>query len=429
MTKPGAEIRRLRREAGASQEKLAETVGCSLRHLGEIERSGNCPPRILPDIVQALNKLRKPRGLPLVPPNLYLSEPPISNWLNLPMRQWSRESHGPGALLTADYRVVPFHGDKRLKERDDLVAWCLGSEHCGIRVYKGEGGSGKTRLALAVCDLLKDHPYGSWEVGFAQTKHFPIGRNIWTALPDLSLPFLIVVDYAGEERKAQMIQDLLQSVEECPAPKVRLLFLERDDHWLDRAYSDSRVRNLLLGPKLFRSREGVAAELKPMASTPAERTDSFNKATQAFSELLGVNTRGLSLPRLSGPLYSRVLFIHIQALLHVFGEAGSGKTQVLEHLFHREREYWKQRIAALGLSLHLLPAVEEAVHRISLGEGVPDPTAALQRFRGSPILADQPEIVLVQIAALLRECYPHGEHGIGPLQPDMLRDFLTAYKQ
>src|ERR1039458_6500557 len=84
-----------------------------------------------------------------------------------------------------------------------------------------------------------------WSTGFGRLKGFPAERSPWEALPDLRKPLLVVVDYAGEARKTQMMTQLLGHLDACPAPKVRLLFLERDDRWLDRLHEDPAAREIL----------------------------------------------------------------------------------------------------------------------------------------------------------------------------------------
>ena len=50
--------------------------------------------------------------------------------------------------LRAEEQVVPFRGRPEL---DELLAWCGTGERVGVRLVTGDGGAGKTRLALRLC--------------------------------------------------------------------------------------------------------------------------------------------------------------------------------------------------------------------------------------------------------------------------------------
>jgi len=66
----------------------------------------------------------------------------------------------PGALLRADFEVVPFL--YRIRELAELKKWCNAKPWFGLRLYTGAGGMGKTRLALELCEkLVEEH----WRAG------------------------------------------------------------------------------------------------------------------------------------------------------------------------------------------------------------------------------------------------------------------------
>lgn len=426
----GEAFREYRTEILISQEALAERAGVDARTVRNFERDISRQPASRDDLLQALNELRLQRGFPAVRlakegRRMVLGTQPAS-WLELPDRQWLSRVHGPGALLTADYRVVPFHGGASLKERDDLREWCLGGDRHGIRIYKGEGGIGKTRLALELCRLLMEVPGRRWVAGFVQPGRLNLAESPWDQMLDLFGPVLVVVDYAGDPAKAGVIAHLLLHLTACPAPRVRLLFLERNDYWVDRLHEDRAVREILLGPLLSRRGHSEVHSLPPVATSMPERQESLRMAVRAFSAKLRVQPPPTPADSFSDDLYQSVLFIHMRALLAVLGKNASTRDAILRHLLAREREYWRKRLDAVGLDAALLPAVKAAVHEIGIADDVKDLDAGTRLLQQLPLLQGQTPVVIRQLCAMLRECYPAAGGGIGRLQPDMLRHYLAA---
>jgi tetratricopeptide (TPR) repeat protein len=69
----------------------------------------------------------------------------------------------PGKLLTASYEVVPFEEAGRQGEIEALKDWCDGEDARSVLLLTGEGGSGKTRLAIEWCRRLR---HQGWHAGF-----------------------------------------------------------------------------------------------------------------------------------------------------------------------------------------------------------------------------------------------------------------------
>ena len=427
----GELIRDYRKEAGISQEALAIEAAVGVRTIRNLETEGDCSPKMRRLLLPAINRLRIAAEYSALRLEMLHGMETLvqvsDTWLDLPDKPWLQRFHGPGALLTADYRVVPFHGAASQAELGRLVAWCREPGRLGIRVYKGQGGMGKTRLALELCKALRDPKQGPiWTTGFARLARFPADSSPWETLPDLTKPLLVVVDYAGEPRKTRMVAQLLRHLDACPVRNVRLLFLERDDLWLDRVHEDRAAREVLTGPLLSRAGDSLAHQVAPVAVTTMERAESFRDSAKAFNEKLQLKAPLEPSAPLIGSLYERVLYLHMQALLSVMGKAVQRRDAILRHMLAREREYWHQRMIAMGLSGDLLPAIEMAVYEISLRDGVETVEEALRLLGEICLMRDLPKTTLVQIARLLRAGYPEGESGLGPLRPDELRNFLTA---
>lgn len=54
-------------------------------------------------------------------------------------------------FLRPEEQVVPFRARPELEE---LVAWCTRGGRAGVRLVTGDGGAGKTRLALRLGEVL-----------------------------------------------------------------------------------------------------------------------------------------------------------------------------------------------------------------------------------------------------------------------------------
>ena len=426
----GERFRYLREEVGSSQLDLAKAAAISVRSVRKIETDKCDSVKIRGMALVGLNKIRlreHQREVQLEKKGdsfrLIVSEP---TWLQFPQRKWLRSINGPGALLTADFRVVRFHGAQSLEELKRLVAWCEHADPIGVRIYKGPGGMGKTRLAIELCHRLAAPLTGTWDAGFADLSRFPEKSVPWESLPALRKPILVVVDYAGEKEKTAMVSQLLRHVKACPAPKVRLLFLERDDHWLDRLHGNQEVRDILQGTLLSRAGNEKVHSLKPVASSIAERAESLRLAARAFEKELGLKATAIPHLEVDAKLFHRVLFLHMRALLSVSGGDARSEKAILGLVLARERNYWEKRLAANGLSASLLPVLEAAVFQISVQDGTPDQKSGLELLRKIALCRDQPLVVRLQLFRVLRECYPQQPSGVGPLQPDELKHFFLS---
>ncbi|MCB1933820.1 MAG: DUF4062 domain-containing protein [Candidatus Accumulibacter sp.] len=128
-------------------------------------------------------------------------------------------------LLYAQARAIPLFG--RDETLQSLETWAQSpNSSISIRVIVGGGGSGKTRLAMDLCDRLSD---AGWHAGFlsaAELPRFLAQQNLVTW--GWSRPTLVVIDYAAARGQALGIwlKELAGNPGESDKP-LRLLLLER----------------------------------------------------------------------------------------------------------------------------------------------------------------------------------------------------------
>lgn len=133
-----------------------------------------------------------------------------------------------GAALQPKYQIAEF--GFRDAEMTELVAWCRSYDRQGWRLIHGETGRGKTRLAIELCNQMRDEYGYKWHAGILTVTAFDraVLEN-FDLLLNRSRPTLIVLDYA--ERHPRLAEMLLHfaSIRPENLGKLRLLFITRRD--------------------------------------------------------------------------------------------------------------------------------------------------------------------------------------------------------
>ncbi len=199
--------------------------------------------------------------------------------LLLPRKIWQRNLSPPGALLQAEYGVVPFHG--REKELEALRSWCEDDCVVAVRLCTGPGGMGKTRLAIETCRQMRER---GWQAGLLPYPDERPPAQVWHALTQRGGPALVVVDYA--ETRRQLLVHLLREAHASAAGRsgyrIRLILLARAalDWWDQLKTEGDGVGDLLSGPATS------LYSLDPPALSVEERRSIYHQAGTAFSEQL-----------------------------------------------------------------------------------------------------------------------------------------------
>jgi len=349
----------------------------------------------------------------------FVSTPTDTTSLVLPRSTWQSDRSPPGALLRAEYGVVPFHG--RDEEMADLQDWAKSDAEVAVRLYTGPGGMGKTRLALELCQRLREE---GWQAGFVPVER-PIAADelvrqiLEPAAPGTAggNPLLVVVDYAETEHN--LLVPLLRELLSRSDVRARLLLLARAAlDWWDYLKTERGVGELLSGPATSRH------ALKPLTLGLEERTRSYRLAGAAFSERLGQGPREEVPGDLDAGHYERVLLLHMSALAAVEGVEVKGEDGILDFVLNRERRFWRERAERLGLSRELVPGIGRAMAGITLLGGASDEGQSLAVLERLDELRDQPHAVRRAVARLLHECYP-GARWVEPMLPDLLGEHLV----
>src|SRR5690348_13918657 len=156
----GELLRRYRAAAGLSQEELAERAGLSARGIADLERGVRTVPypRTVRQLAEVLGLGADERALLLAARN---------------HAHDARQDAG-GAALRQELPVPPTPLVDRQRELEELRQRLL-AEHVRLLTLTGTGGTGKTRLVLAIARELRDSfQDGVWSVDLAPIREPPL---------------------------------------------------------------------------------------------------------------------------------------------------------------------------------------------------------------------------------------------------------------
>ena len=340
-------------------------------------------------------------------------------------------SAGDAAALSA-YRtdIVPLLG--RQDFVDDMWVWLDRKASVSIRILVGEGGRGKTRLAL---EVARQASKKGWRTGFLtepEMTRFLGQQNVsdWR----WSQHTLVIVDYAASvfEGLREWLNELANAAREA-RPNLRILLLERhadgDFGWMASVFGRGENDTSLAKRALLDS--GVPLELPPISDSLLRR--------QIFSTLLSYKRPDLIAPQPgSDPEFDRLLasekwagdplFLMMAGL--VAGSEGIksalalSRTDLAEKIARRELnrvgaiaaangidQASGAQSGALGRHLAALTTLASGLSRREARQIIEDEKLRL----GS--LADTSSVLRALRDALPAEV---AGHEIAPIQPDMI---------
>jgi tetratricopeptide (TPR) repeat protein len=328
------------------------------------------------------------------------------------------ERIGLARYLRPEEQVVPFRSRPEL---DELVRWCAQGGRVGVRLVTGDGGSGKTRLALRLGEVLAA---GGWQQLWVLHGS---EREAVRDVREVGQPCVLVVDYAETCSDLAGLADDLAATGIGPDVRVVLLARSAGEWW----------QQLLAG-----TGERAAALLDAAAPITLGTVRATGGPQEVFDEALAVFARqlGVACPHVQLTLTDPdpvVLVVHAAALLAVMDNAAGASPerqawsgpQVLERLLAHEARYWARSTAGRGLHLDI------SVLRLAVALG--SLIGADSESTAAELLAVVPDLDSAerrgQVARWLHDLYPTAhEYGadkrewLGPLRPDRLAEQLVA---
>nr|WP_315240447.1 tetratricopeptide repeat protein [uncultured Albidiferax sp.] len=334
-------------------------------------------------------------------------------------------------LATPLNALSPYSRSTHLQGREDelasLCAFLANPKPISVRVLVGGGGSGKTRLALDLCDHMQAE---GWNTGFAtgtEMERFFAGHNLsaW----GWQKPTLVVVDYAAAKAQAlgRWLDELADRTAPTPLP-LRILLLERyvdkDTGWWSTVFGgDGRamgklamldpadpvsIRPLSIQQDRLALLHNMLAIASPAKTIPLPLDDlSFNQ------QLMRLGWAG-------DPLY---LMMAAVAMAH-FGKAQVftlARTDLAAHVAKLEANRLKKMAkehalpGALVLHLTACATLAQGIAEADLIPFIRDEQTALGWTSAPAALAE-----------LLRQALPQ-PHGIAPITPDVIGEAFVLH--
>ena len=309
-------------------------------------------------------------------------------------------AHSPASLLRPGTRAIPFVG--RNEELDRLQVWLDESDPLSVAAIVGDGGSGKTRLAMEFVDRAAVR---GWTAGFIDNSRGAEDSERLLSHPGARL---VVIDYA--EHSASFVTTLLQKAQGWGTKlgRVRVLLIVRQrpsrGDWLQSFRLSGQLDELLERGRV------LVLELGPKTLSLDEQTDLIRKSRTAFTERL--NDMGLAsydFDETTVQTGANPLTLAASVLVGLLGEAASDPfQQVIDH----ERRYWLQTFPGGDESL------VDRVVTVTILAGIATEIRLCELLRSVPDLSDATNERRLQIA---RWCLSMSMDA-SILQPDRLAE-------
>lgn len=342
----------------------------------------------------------------------------LDQWLALPTQLWKQQSGlSASQLLKAEEEFIPF-ALERFQFLQMQLDWAKTQTYptC-VRLLTGEGGTGKTRLALEMCKRLFND---GWTTGFLRSDfQTRSAHNFAKELSQIKLPLFLVIDYA-ETRTSELLEFLAAVISQKGTAPIRILLLARSsgEWWGQLSTYDKRCEALLDG-----SATTGPYSLPALYEKIRERKKAFDQAITAFAAALNITPPYIQ-PDLSAKQYNSPLFLQMAALLNLLGEHTANAESLPQSLVRHEQRYWrkvsaKQTEQAIGSSndseTSLFMSLVTLIGHAATAKAIQPIWAA----------ADGQDANLKPLFTSLSQLYP-GRQGLGALQPDLLGEALVG---
>ena len=318
----------------------------------------------------------------------------------------------PSSLLRAECSIVPFHG--RAREIQDLVTWCSGATPALARLYIGNKGAGKTRMALELAKQLRAQ---GWWAGIPRIDD--CSEELWKLLLHHTGKILLIIDNA-EVRRGWIIS-LIQVLKKAKKGLFRLLLLAQTDlDWWELLITEGNdIGAFLRGPSTSKH------SLVPLTLSIPERTTSYQIALEAFSNRLNTPIPPRRPNCLDAKLFENTLMLHMRALMAVKGfEEVADEDELLDQMLQEENRYLQTCTAASGLPLEVIPQIRRALAALALTGGAESQMQAIALLKSLDFFANEPDSALAMVVNFLRTHYRF-EHWEEPLLPELLGERLA----
>lgn len=339
------------------------------------------------------------------------------------------EDEGPAWPLRPEFRVVPFHG--REETHSGLVQWCERDSPIALRLITGQGGTGKTRLAL---ELVGDRLTHNWIAGLLSPQVANGARDQLQQFVEqferIGESTLVVIDYAEGLSDLPELLDRLGEVTLRPGQRLRLLLLARHpgEWWrsfLPGKLANRRIRNLI-------ERQENVTQLASLSDTVRDQVLEFRLALKAFADALRLPSvpEAMLEPTDDQP---PVLQVHAAALLAAHrarDEPGKAHTvqvnmKIFDQLLNHESVFWSR--SSTVSKLPLLPTTQRQVVATSVLVGADDADSGADLLRR---VFEMRKTESIDVAAWLSELYPVRDSDESrywaPLRPDVVGERLVA---
>ena len=330
----------------------------------------------------------------------------------------------PSKLLQARFGVVPWHDAGRAELLAELDAWADDvSLPVAAWLLQAEGGVGKTRLAIEwvrrrrerhdIAGFLELRPPSDWLDQL-------IGHR---------RPVIMAIDDAESRGD---LADRLREVAQLAGSKhrVRVLLLARNDgDWWQSLLTQAPELEPMLTHKPPR-------RLAPLASKAPDRQKVLEAAVRAFAKHWKLASTPVPNIDLADPLYARVLYLHLAALLAVEAARQASpirgapakleSSAVLPAVLDHEERAWRDPSAKptdwegtrkLARQLMVAATLRGGLHDEEEARRV---VARLQRREPT----DSEEQVLVALRRLYQHPDPNASY-LPALEPDLLGEGMV----